>query len=119
MTKANDSITLACQLGAKRVPEYPISSLAEHAYHLSELLNILHGESSMQISTRQYHSNKFLMAVNLEKLNGTGASFSGINSKDSLLTVDVKGATAATACYVTLLYGAVYNIGQAGVELLE
>ncbi len=89
ITKTDDSSTLACQLGARRVPEHPISSLAEHAYHLSELLNILHGESSMQISTRQYHSNKFLMAVNLEQLNGTWASISGINSHDSLLTVDV------------------------------
>jgi len=59
------------------------------------------------------------MGYNMEKLSGSGAEYSGLNSKDNLLTLDVKGATGATQCYVTLIYSAIANIRAGSVEVLE
>ena len=119
ITKLNDSITLSMQLGAKRMPEYPISSCSEFVYHLQSLLGILHGESSFNITSRGFHDNSFIMGYNMEKLSGSGAEYSGLNSKNNLLTLDVKGATAATQCYVTLIYSSIVNIRSSGTEVLE
>jgi hypothetical protein len=119
LSKSGDAVKLQVQIGSKKYPEYEISSVAEFYMRLQDTLGILDGESSMNISGRQYHDNAFIAALNLEKLAGTGAEYSGINSKEQLLTASWKGTGSANQCYVTLVYSAIVNIKEGGVELLE
>ena len=101
------------------MPEYAISSCSEFVMHLQSLLGILHGESSFNITSRGFHSDSFIMGYNTEKLSGSGAEYSGLNSKDNLLTCDIKGATGATQCYVTLIYSSIVNVRAGSTEVLD
>ena len=114
-----DSVKLQVQIGAKKMPEYEISSVAEFYYRLQEVVGVLTGESAMNIDSRQYHSTAFIAGINMEKLSGSGADYSGINSKEQLLTASWKGCGAASQCYITLVYQSIINVKSGGVELLD
>jgi len=120
LTKAGDGLSLQVQIGSKKWPEYPCSSVAEFYMRLQQVLGMHVGSDSMNITSRQYHHNAFIMGLDFEKLSSAGAEFTGINSKESLLTANIKGAGDANRCFVTLAYSAVLNIAGSGVtEILE
>ena len=119
LAKSGDAVKLQVQCGSKKYPEYEISSMAEFYMRLQGALGIMSGESSMNISGRQYHDNAFIAALNLEKLSGTGAEYSGLNTKEQLLTASWKGCGSANQCYITLVYSSILNIREGGTEVLE
>jgi len=119
LTKANDSLSLQVQIGSKKWPEYPCNSVAEFYMRLQQVLGMHVGSDSMNINSRQYHSNAFICGIDFEKLSSAGAEFTGVNSKEQLLTSSLKNCGSANRCFVTLAYSAVLNIREGGVEVLE
>ena len=67
ITKTGDSVRLTVQLGSKKIPEYPISSLSEFYYRLQQAVGLSHGES-MNIKSRVFYVNFLIMFVYMDKL---------------------------------------------------
>ena len=79
-------------VGNKTYPIMPIRSAAEAYYQLKKGLGI-HGSPwhSISIDTLQkYINDHYIVALDTEKV--LGASFSGINCRQDLLTIRAKGA---------------------------
>ncbi len=120
LTRAGDSVRLSVQVGSQKFPIYEISSLAEFYMRLQAAVGAHIGDNAMNISTRQYSSSSFIAALDLQKLSGTGAEYSGLNTKNGeLLTASWKGVGNANQCYITLVYSAILNIRDGGVEELS
>jgi hypothetical protein len=64
------------QIGSKLFPEYPIRSHSEAFYQLTKCLGIQASDiHNLDINASQYHSHKFIMGIDLEKVleaRGTG-----------------------------------------------
>ena len=80
------------QIGSKMFPEYPVKSLAETFYQLKKALGI-HGSAfhSVAITPQEYINDKFIIAVDTEKILEAG--FSGLNTRAGDLMV-IKGRPA-------------------------
>ena len=85
------------QIGNKKYPEFNAESLSEAFYFLRKTVNLLNPEqNSLNISYKQYRSNKFIIGISLEKMQSV--SFTGVNSKmGSLITFRLKGTEGAIA----------------------
>lgn len=85
------------QIGNKKYPEFNCESLSEAWYFLRRTVNLLNPEqNSMNISYKQYRSNKFVIGVSLEKMQSV--SFTGQNTKmGSLITFRLKGTEGTLA----------------------
>ena len=94
--EAFDIENLQFQVGAFLMPQYPIQSHAECYYSLKKSLGIaansLHG---IDIDGNEYRNDKFIVGIDCEKL--LGLSFTGMNTKTSLMTVKFKVAQANQA----------------------
>ena len=85
------------QIGNKKYPEFNAESLSEAFYFLRKTENLLNPEqNSLNISYKQYRSNKFIIGISLEKMQSV--SFTGTNTKmGSLITFRLKGTEGAIA----------------------
>ena len=77
---------------------------------------------SLDITTREYVDDKFVIGMDLEKM--LGASFTGYNSKsDDLLTIKLKKAIGMTNgedfIFTTLHYDALLEINDTGCTVME
>ena len=87
-------------VGNKPFPVFPTRNGSEQLYQLKKSLGI-HGSNFHSISidkVEKYVSNHFIFGIDTEKV--LGASFSGINCRQDLITVKAKpmsGALDATA----------------------
>ena len=62
-------LELQLQLGSKPFPEYPCKSITQAFYYLRTALNLpLFHQHHLSIEFNQYKSNKFIFAMNMEKV---------------------------------------------------
>lgn len=88
----DEEVQIQLLVGNKTFPVFPIRSAAEAYTHLKKALGI-HGSSfhSLSIDTIQkYCYDHFIVAFDTEKV--LGASFSGINCRQDLISISVKPA---------------------------
>ena len=130
MTDGNYDSTKELQvqviIGNRTYPIMPIRSGAEACYQLKKSLGI-HGSAWHSISIdslKKYMNDHFTIGLDTEKV--LGASFSGINCRSDLLTVQVKGvngtlagATAPGQIYVVLNADFIVEIKDTGVTVFD
>ena len=73
------------QLGAKLYPEYPVRSLSEAFAQLRKTVGLNYGHHAVDLDAHQYRSNKFIVAVDMEKISEMG--FTGENTMNGQLLV--------------------------------
>eukprot|EP00438_Fugacium_kawagutii_P006517 Skav209110 [mRNA] locus=scaffold179:207051:209942:- [translate_table: standard] len=85
------------QIANKKYPEFECQSLSEAFYFLRRTVNLVNPEqNSLNISYNQYRSNKFVIAVSMEKM--ASVNFTSTNTKmGSLITFKLKGTEGALA----------------------
>jgi len=112
---------LQLQIGSKIIPEYPIRSHAEAFYSLRKALgvqaNSLH---SIDIDGHQYRTGRFIVGFDTEKL--LGLSFTGTNTRNSLMTMHLKLNAAVPAMnrmHITLLAEQIVEISDTGVQVYD
>jgi hypothetical protein len=93
-TNYNYQLELQLQMlvGNKTFPVFPMRSGAEQYYQLKKSLGI-HGSAfhSISIDTlAKYMSDHYIVGIDTEKV--LGASFSGINCRQDLITIQAKAA---------------------------
>ena len=113
-------------VGNKTFPVFPIRSTAEAYYQLKKSLGI-HGSAfhSLSIDTiTKYGSSHFIIGIDTEKV--LGASFSGINCRQDLISINVKGAngnlpdaSVPDQMYVTLQPDYVVEIRETGSLVID
>ena len=120
----NEEFEIALQIGGKKFPEYPLSSVSETFSALRKCMGIQQSSfHSIDISPYEYRTHKFIVGIDTEKV--LQASFSGENIKNgSLLTLMMKnlgtnGANWATNITVVMHADCILNIRDTGVEVLD
>jgi hypothetical protein len=113
-------------VGNKTFPVFPIRSGAEAYYQLKKALGV-HGSAfhSISIDTlNKYMFDHFIVGIDTEKV--LGASFSGINCRQDLISINAKGANAAISgaiapdqIYVVLQPDYVVEIRESGVLVID
>ncbi len=98
----NEIESLQLQVGAFMIPQYPIRSHAECFYSLRKSFGIqANSLHSVDINGNDYRNNKFIVGLDCEKL--LGLAFTGMNTKNSLMTVKLKTAEANRANRIHIL----------------
>jgi hypothetical protein len=127
-TNYNYQLELQLQMlvGNKTFPVFPMRSGAEQYYQLKKSLGI-HGSAfhSISIDTlAKYMSDHYIVGIDTEKV--LGASFSGINCRQDLITIQAKGANATLPggnvpdqIYVILQPDYVVEIRESGVLVID
>ena len=113
------------QLGSKLYPENPCKSITQAFYYLRKALNFpLFHQHHLSIEFNQYKSNKFIFAMNMEKV--PDSSYTEINFKSGqqlLIRVNPSGsmitALMPDSIYITLVSEQMLSIRDAGVQILE
>ena len=104
------------QIGSKLFPEYPIKTHAEAFYSLRKALGIqANNLHSIDIDGNEYRNNKFIVGIDTEKL--LGLSFTGMNTRNNLMTVHLKTQTAdykADRMHIILLAEQILELGDTG-----
>ena len=118
---ANEIKHLQVQIGSKLFPEYPIKSHSEAFYSLRKALGI-HANNlhSIDIDGNSYRNNKFIVGFDTEKL--LGLSFTGMNTRNSLMTAHLKTGTGdyqADRMHIVLLSEQILEIGNYGVMVFD
>ena len=107
------------QVGSKLIPEYPIRDDPEAYYQLRKTVG-----HPINMFSRWYHSTKYILGLDMEKISGAG--FTGMNTKaGDLLTVNFRNCwhspinpnSVPGRVYCALHYDSVLNIRDSGVEL--
>jgi hypothetical protein len=113
-------------VGNKTFPVFPIRSAAEAYVQLKKSLGI-HGSTFHSISIdslTKYCSSHFIVGIDTEKV--LGASFSGINCRQDLISINAKGVSgslpagsAPEQIYITLQPDYVVEIRESGVLVID
>ena len=117
---ANEIESLQLQVGAFMMPQYPIRSHAECFYSLRKSLGIqANSLHSVDINGNDYRNNKFIVGIDCEKL--LGLAFTGMNTKNSLMTVKLKTAEAnrANRIHILLFSENILEINDTGVSVYD
>ena len=111
-------------IGSKKVPETPITSIAEY-YHQMIMAagNHVSVLATHAISLAGYTTDSFIVGVNLERVlsDDPGGNTSGISTRQGdLLSFRTKN-TAATidTCWTVLAFDMITQIGESGVEVFD
>ena len=104
------------QIGAKLFPQYPIKTHAE-AFHSSRKSLGIHANNlhNIDIDGNEYRNNKFIVGIDTEKL--LGLSFTGMNTRNNLMTVHLKSQTndyKADCMHIILLAEQILELGDTG-----
>ena len=120
----NEEFEIALQIGGKKSPEYPLSSVPETFSVLRKCMSIRQSSfHSVDIDPYEYRTHKFIVGIDTEKV--LGASFSGENIKNgSLLTLMMQNVGTFSANYPTIITvvmhaDCILNIRDTGVEVLD
>ena len=120
-SSANEIKHLQLQIGAKLFPEYPIKSHAEAFYSLRKALGIqANNLHSIDINGNSYRNNKFIVGFDTEKL--LGLSFTGMNTRNNLMTIHLKtntGAGQANRMHIVLLSEQIMEVGDVGIQVYD
>jgi hypothetical protein len=104
------------QIGSKLFPEYPIKTHCEAFYSLRKALGIqANNLHSIDIDGNEYRNNKFIVGIDTEKL--LGLSFTGMNTRNNLMTVHLKTGTDANKAdrmHIILLAEQILELGDTG-----
>jgi hypothetical protein len=104
------------QIGSKLFPEYPIKTHAEAFYSLRKALGIqANNLHSIDVEGSEYRNNKFIVGIDTEKL--LGLSFTGMNTRNSLMTVHLKTQDTdykADRMHIILLAEQILELGDTG-----
>ena len=104
------------QIGSKLFPEYPIKTHAESFYSLCKALGIqANNLHSIDMEGNEYRNNKFIVGIDTEKL--LGLSFTGMNTRNNLMTVHLKTGTDANKAdrmHIILLAEQILELGDTG-----
>ena len=129
LAKASDIVQFQTQLGAKKMPEREIRSLAEFFLRLQQSQNVALGTESMAITTREYHSDKFITAIDCERSSGGPqgpAAYTGLSSRDGALlqlswknTGGAAGDAPPEQAHVVLQYSAVLQLQDGTATIYE
>ena len=119
-----DEFELTVQIGSKIYPDYPIRSHAEAYYQLRKTLGVQSSNvHSFDIKPQEYHDNRLVMGIDLEK--SLGASFTGLNTRSGdLMTIKYKLKTATDArkadrIHIVLHTDNIMKITGTGVEIFD
>ena len=116
-----DTFEFWVTVGADRYPQFNVDSTQEAWYRL-RVANMIHqGTDSFSITSSQYHSDKYIAALNLEKAPGS-AGHTGINTRGgSQMTVHFRNIDVSKCKYVHVILHCdqVVSASAAGVELME
>ena len=118
--QANEIESLQLQVGAFMIPQYPIRSHAECFYSLRKSLGIqAYSLHSVDINSNVYRNNKFIVGLDCEKL--LGLAFTGMNMKNSLMTVKLKTAETnrANRIHILLFSEQILEINYTGVSVYD
>ena len=109
---------LQLQIGSKIIPEYPIRSHSEAFYSLRKALGVqANSVHSIDIDGHQYRTGRFIVGFDTEKL--LGLSFTGTNTRNSLMTMHLKTASAMDRMHITLLAEQIVEISDTGVQVYD
>ena len=117
---ANEIESLQLQVGAFMMPQYPIRSHAECFYSFRKALGIqANSLHSVDINGNDYRNNKFIVGIDCEKL--LGLAFTGMNTKNSLMTVKLKTAEAnkANRIHILLFSENILEINDTGISVYD
>ena len=120
----DNDLEFQLQLGSKLFPEYPCKSLTQAFYYLRKALNLpLFHQHHLSIEFNQYKTDKFIFAMNMEKV--PESSYTGINTKAGqqlLIRVKPSGSMDVSfmpdTIYITLVSEQILSICDAGVQIL-
>jgi hypothetical protein len=118
--QVNEIESLQLQVGAFMIPQYPIRSHAECFYSLRKSLGIqANSLHSVDINGNDYRNDKFIVGLDCEKL--LGLAFTGMNTKNSLMTVKLKTAEAnrANRIHILLFSEQILEINDTGVSVYD
>jgi hypothetical protein len=118
--EANEIGSVQLQVGAFLIPQYPIRSHAECFYSLRKSLGIqANNLFNLDIDGNEYRNNKFIVGLDCEKL--LGLAFTGMNIKNSLMTIRMKTAAAnkANRFHVVLTSEQILEISDAGIQFFD
>ena len=114
------------QLGAKLYPEYPIRSHSEAYYQMRKTLGVQSSNvHSFDIDRWEYCDNKFILAIDFERILESG--FSGMNTRaGDILNVRFDHMDTATAAanyahsmQIVLHSDCIMEIRDGGVTILD
>jgi hypothetical protein len=109
------------QIGSKLFPEYPIKTHCEAFYSLRKALGIqANNLHSIDIDGVEYRNNKFIVGIDTEKL--LGLSFTGMNTRNNLMTVHLKtltGDNKADRMHIILLAEQIVELGDSGCMVYD
>ena len=120
------ALTYQLQIASKKYPEFEVSSLSEAFYFLRRTLHYMNADqNSLNISYKQYRSNKFVMAFSFEKM--ADVNFTGTNTKmGSLITFKLKGTEGSLAdteqvqeIFVNLVSESVVELTESGASVFD
>ena len=122
LNHSGDKFThLQLQIGSKLYPEYPIRSTAECFYSLRKSLGVQSNNlHSIDIDGLEYRSDKFIVGFDTEKL--LGLSFTGMNTRNNLMTVHLKtldGANKADRMHIVLLSEQILELGDVCAQIYD
>ena len=121
----DNDLEFQLQLGSKLFPEYPCKSLTQAFYYLRKALNLpLFHQHHLSIEFNQYKTDKFIFAMNMEKV--PDSSYTGRNTKAGqqlLIRVKPIGSMDVSfmpdTIYITLVSEQILSIRDAGVQILD
>ena len=112
------------QLGAKLYPEYPIRSHSEAYYQLRKTLGVQSSNThSFDIDHKEYRDNKFILAIDFERIIEAG--FSGMNTRAGDILnlrfdhMDSNSANYAHQVHIVLHSDCIMEIRDGGVTVLD
>ena len=122
-TTASDNCTMQIQIGSRRFPERPMSSVAEQWLRLREAAGVFYGESDVAILPTDFVNRKAIFGFDLEKVGHQGASHSGLSTKNGdILTLDVKNSGLGSSgdyCLVHLVFENLFALRDGTVDCYD
>ena len=123
----DNDLEFQLQLGSKLFPEYPYpcKNITQAFYYLRKALNLpLFHQHHLSIEFNQYKTDKFIFAINMEKV--PDSSYTGVNTKAGqqlLIRVKPSGSMDTSlmpdTIYITLVPEQILSIRDAGVQILD
>jgi hypothetical protein len=140
-----DVVEFQLHVGSDTIPQYPIRSLAEFAYHLEKALDLTASVEGISISPTQYRTESFVIGLDVEKAGtgpGGGAEFTGLDTSvggGSNIRIEMKNMNAFAGApaganpdthpaktsqvidrvYLTLVYNTIAVLEERGVTVLD
>ena len=122
LTTASDTLTYQLQIGSRKWPERPVSSVPETWLRFRQSAGVFLGSDDVAISPADFHNKKAVFSIDLEKV-GNQALYSGYSTKDgSIVTIDYANTGMGAAgdyALVYLVFDGIVSIRDGAVDVFE